>query len=216
MSIEASESIATMQPTAPDETMENPPSENVTSSPISPDFERDPKSIADLVASPDFPQCTLGEFVNIGGYTGVVIEIVKQSLKVKSPEGATRSFNYHALRKLYGVVIHEPPPVMSSSVERPAYKEKEARVKEKEEEEVPPPPKREFIAEPNFDLPLKPIAEFAARPDFPKCAYGEHIDFGGYKGVVVEIVNRSLKVKAVEGMTRSYNADICRKLHGQA
>src|SRR4029079_826827 len=58
-----------------------------------PDFNRPVKAIGDLLANPEFPKSALGEFVDIGGYTGVVIEIVKESLKVKSPEGATKSFN---------------------------------------------------------------------------------------------------------------------------
>jgi hypothetical protein len=40
------------------------------------------------------------------------------------------------------------------------------------------------------------------------------IDFHGFTGVMVELVNRSLKVRSHEGSTRSYNADGLRKLYG--
>src|SRR5437899_11886262 len=65
--------------------------------------------IAELINRPEFPQCAIGEHVDIGGYTGVVAEIVNQSIKVRSPEGAIRGFNVHALRKLYGPAQHPKP-----------------------------------------------------------------------------------------------------------
>ena len=59
-------------PTVPDETIETPAPAETESVILAPNFDRPLTPIADLVASPDFPQCALGEFVNIGGYTGVV------------------------------------------------------------------------------------------------------------------------------------------------
>ena len=50
----------------------------------------------------DFPKCTFGEHIDVVGYTGVVVEIVKKSLKVLSAEGDMRSYNADVLRKLYG------------------------------------------------------------------------------------------------------------------
>ena len=50
-----------------------------------------------------FPKCAFGEYVDIRGYAGVVVEIVNQSLKVRSPEGSIRSYNATGLRKLFGV-----------------------------------------------------------------------------------------------------------------
>jgi hypothetical protein len=79
---------------------------------------------------------------------------------------------------------------------------------------TPPAPKRELITDPNFDQPIKGIREFTSRPDYPKCTLGAHVEINGYTGVVVEIVNRSLKVRSPQEITRSYNADVLRKLYG--
>jgi hypothetical protein len=42
---------------------------------------------------------------------------------------------------------------------------------------------------------------------------GEHVEIGDYTGVVVQIVNRSLKVRSRAETTRSYNADALKKLY---
>ena len=157
------------------------------------------KLISELVADPDFPNSALGQLVDIKGYTGVIKEVVHNSIKVRSPEGNTVSYNYHTLRRLYGPrptseAAPEPPPQTTS----PAAK---------------PQAKRDVVLEPNFNSPLVPIELLVHRPDFPKCALGVFIDLHGYTGVVVELVGVSLKVRSREGPTRSYNADGLRKIY---
>lgn len=156
-----------------------------------------PKLITELVADPDFPKSAVGQQVDIKGFTGVVTEIVKNSIKVRSAAGNTVSYNFNALRRLYGpraeaepVAPEETPPIITVS---------------------PPQPKREIIEEPNFDAPLLPIEGLVHRPDFPKCALGLHVDLHGFSGVAVDLVGRSLKVRSRQGSTRSYNADVLRK-----
>ena len=78
----------------------------------------------------------------------------------------------------------------------------------------PTPSGRRAVTELNFDSPPRPIAEFAGRPDFPECALGEHIDIGGYAGVLVEIVNHSIKVKSPEGIMQSFNFPRLRQIYG--
>ena len=56
-----------------------------------PDFSAPEKPIADLVIRPDFPEGIVGEHVMIGGYAGVVVAIVKNSIKVRSAEGDRKS-----------------------------------------------------------------------------------------------------------------------------
>jgi hypothetical protein len=166
--------------------------------------ERNPeppvKPISELVTDPDFPNSAVGKQVDIRGYTGVIMEVVKNSIKVRSAEGKTVSYNFHTLRKLYGP-RHEPDeaPVEPATAEPPA---------------APSQPKREVILEPNFAAPLVPIESLARHPDFPRCTFGVFLDLHGYTGVVVELVGRSLKVRSREGTTRSYNADGLRKIYG--
>ena len=166
----------------------------------------DPKSdlpaklISELVADPDFPNSAVGQRADIKGYTGVVVEVVKNSIKVRSAEGNTMSYNFHTLRKLYGPRI---APVEASAEPAPAS----SPASEPEAE-------RQVILEPNFRAPLMPIESLVQRPDFPGCALGVFIDLHGFAGVVVELVGRSLKVRSREGATRSYNADGLRKIYG--
>src|SRR5262245_33227952 len=69
--------------------------------------------IGDLVSRDDFPQCALDRLVDIGGVTGMVVDLVGQSLKVKSPDGTITSFNHRVLRRLYARPTHpEPEPVV--------------------------------------------------------------------------------------------------------
>jgi hypothetical protein len=56
-----------------------------------------------LVDRPDFPGCVFGVFLDLHGFTGVVVEVVGRSLKVRSREGATHSYNADGLRKIYGL-----------------------------------------------------------------------------------------------------------------
>lgn len=189
-----------------------------------PDFSATPKPIADFAGLPDFPRCAVGAYVDIGGFAGIVADIVNNSIKVRSPEGISQSFNFNRLRMLYGpaapkmeplVASPEPerPPERPRAVERVIERPVE-RVVKKEEPAPRPVPKREIIEEPDFSQPVKLIRDLACRADFPKCALGEHVEIVGYTGVVIEIVNQSLKVLSLEGATRSYNAMALKKLHG--
>jgi hypothetical protein len=161
--------------------------------------QRAVKLISEVVADAGFPQSAVGETVDIKGYTGVVVEIVKNSLKVRSDEGITMSYNFNALRRLYGPRSEPTPPESSQKPESAPEPE--------------PQPKREIILEPDFNLPLVPIEDVVGRPDFPKCTFGQHIDLHGYSGVVVELVGPSLKVRSSEGSTRSYNEGGLRKIY---
>ena len=178
-------------------------------------FSQPLQLIAELMGLPDFPHCELGQYVDCGGYTGVVVQVSRDSIKVRSQEGTTRSYNLNGLRKLYGPrpePVSQPEPVRMESTRRP---EPTLRPRPAPVEVAPEPPApREFIAEPNFDQPLASIAELVADPEFPKCAYGKLIDFAGFTGVVVEIVNGSIKVRSIEETTRSYNIRRVRELHG--
>ena len=142
--------------------------------------------------------------VDIGGFTGVVVEVVHNSIKVRSPEERTRSFNFHTLRKLYGPPPPEPEPMLRFAPEQPEPK-KPAAVAAPVTHEIP---------NPNFDREPRPIREFVSRNDFPECILGEMVEINGYSGVVVEIIEKSLKVRSREGTSRKYNSDILRKLHG--
>ena len=67
-----------------------------------PDFTQPVRTIRTYASQADFPQCAYGKHVEIPGYAGVVVEIVKGSLKVQSPTGTIRSYNAAALKTLYG------------------------------------------------------------------------------------------------------------------
>jgi hypothetical protein len=162
------------------------------------------KQIAELVNAEDFPRCALGALVDIGGYTGVVAEIVNQSLKVRSPEGQTKSFNVGGLRRIYGRPVPPPPVPRRETVEAPPTPSLPARMPE------------EPTIEPDFTKPVRPMSDFVKQADYPRCVLGEHVQIADYSGVVVQIVNRSLKVRSMAGATRSYNADALRRLHGAA
>ena len=178
--------------------MESVSANNIENSSEIPESNQ-PKPIAEFAARADFPQCALNQLVDIGGYAGTVVDIVHNSLKVRSPEQTTKSFNFHTLKKLYGprIEVAPPPPPITTPAEP-----------------TKPEVKRNIIAEPNFSAPVKPLAEFIQRADFPQCTFGEHIEINGYTGVVVEIVNGSLKVRSQEEVTRSYNAAVLKKIHG--
>ncbi len=158
------------------------------------------KLISELVTEPDFPNSAVGKKVDIKGYTGVIVGVVRNSIKVRSAEGNTVSYNFHALRRLYGP--------RNAPVESPAEQAPRSSL-------VPPPQaKREVILNPNFRSPLVPIESLVHRPDYPGCTFGVFIDLHGFAGVVVELVGRSLKVRSREGFTRSYNGDGLRKIYG--
>lgn len=178
-----------------------------------PDFNRPAKPVAELVAMPDFPKSALGELVDIGGYTGVVVDLVRESLKVRSQEGVTKSFNANGLRRIYGP-RPEPPP---APVEPPPAAAPRVPSAPRVASAPPPPPRpapvEEPKVEPDFTKPVKNIKDFVKRSDYPQCTLGEHIDVAGFIGVVVQIVNRSLKVRSTTEITRSYNADALRRLY---
>lgn len=167
--------------------------------------------ISDLVARADFPECSRGLLVNIGGYQGTVVDIVGHSLKVRSTEQTTMSFNANTLKRLYGPREEQKPIAQSASYETGTGTRTETVTESSSPE--PEAPKRNIITEPNFDLPVKMIREFTGRSDFPQCTFGEYVDIGGYKGVVVEIVKGSLKVRSPEEVIRSYNSQVLRKLY---
>lgn len=208
-------------PEATDSSIEIPPAPVNPAEAIQTDLTGSPQPIGEFAGRPDFPQCAIGAHVDIGGRTGIVIQVVGQSLKVKSPQGVVQSFNSQTLRKLYGPVIKPEievrPKSEEASYERPrVIQPPKAVISAPEDEEVlPEVPLRVFIAEPDFDLPIKSITEFVDRADFPKCAYGEHVEIAEFTGVVVEIVKQSLKVRAIDGYLRSYNGPILRKLYGK-
>ncbi|MBM3834167.1 MAG: hypothetical protein FJ403_13035 [Verrucomicrobia bacterium] len=198
-------------PTVPEDHQEKTSASEVVSA--EPNFDRQLTPITEFVARPDFPGSLQGEFVDIGGYTGIVIEITSKSIRVKSPEETTRSFNIHVLRKLYGPPQHPEPISMPRAVEPPAPLEK----KDDAQEPMPMPDRdiRELIAEPNFDRSPKPITDFASRLDFPACAYGEFVEVARYTGVVVQVANESVKVQSPQGIVRSYGVSTLRKLFGR-
>jgi hypothetical protein len=173
-------------------------------------FEGTPQSISDFAGRPDFPQCALGVYLDFQGFAGVVVEIVKDSIRVRPPEGITQRFNVHRLKALHAPSIRPEPIAMSDASATEAVVTAALAAPKPE---VPP---RIYISDPDFTTPVRTIHEYAGQPDFPKCVYGQHVDIQGYVGVVVEIVKGSLKIQSVEGSTRSYNAEGMRKLYGKA
>lgn len=171
-------------------------------------FDCPPKPISEFAGRPDFPACALGEHIDIGGYAGVLVEIVNQSIKVKSSEGITQSFNFPRLRQLYGPAPEPEVNEMSRPAEQPQPVPQPA-------EPPSPAPKRKVITEPNFNQKVKAIRVFASRPDFPECALGEFVDIRGYSGVVLEIVNRSLTLVSPEGDRRKFDESLLRRLYGR-
>ncbi len=172
-----------------------------------PDFNTPLKPVADFVTRPDFPQCVLGEHLDLGGFTGVVVAVIKQSIKVRSADGATRSFKSYGLQRIYGAPVEVAPPLdcsPSSPEQAPAGQAEPAKAV----------PAREVIEEPNFEQSVRPIVRLLNRPDFPRSALGQQVDIGGYIGVVVEIADQSLKVRSREGTSRNYNLLRLRAIYG--
>ena len=67
-----------------------------------PDFTQPLQPMSDWVQRADFPERALGAHVDLGGYSGVVVQVVRQSLKILSQQGDLRSYNAAVLRKLHG------------------------------------------------------------------------------------------------------------------
>jgi len=172
-----------------------------------PDFSGPPQPIDDLAGRADFPQCALGAYIDIQGFAGVVVEIVKDSIRVRPPQGMTQRFNANRLKTLYAPPVRPEPAAGMDHAENEATPEPGLT-------KVSPSP-REYIADPDFTAQIRPINDYADQPDFPRCIYGKHVDIQGYTGVVVEFVKGSLKIQSPAGITRSYNADALRKLYGR-
>ena len=172
-----------------------------------PDFNAPVKPVADFVDRPDFPQCVLGEHLELGGFTGVVVAVIKQSIKVRSADGATRSFKSYGLQRLYGAPP-EVAPVLDSPPSSPGH------APEVQGQPAKAVPAREVIEAPDFEQAIRPIVGLLNSPDFPRSALGQQVDIGGYIGVVVEIVDQSLKVRAREGTSRNYNLIRVRAIYG--
>jgi hypothetical protein len=162
-----------------------------------PKLELPVRPISDLVGHPEFPNSAVGMLVDIKGFIGVLVGVVNNSIKVRSEEGHTVSYNFHTLRRLYG------PPIADDTApaDPPAPETQE---------------KGSASLEPDFNAPLVPIESLAAKTSFPDCALGIFVDLHGFTGVVVALVGGSLKVRSQEGATRSYNAESLRKLYTQA
>jgi hypothetical protein len=178
-----------------------------------PDFSGTPQPIGQWTERPDFPQCALGAHVSIHGFAGVVVEIVNQSLKVRSSDGISQRFNAYRLKTLFAPPDRTKPTSQVLSMERP---KPVAAPRPALDEPEPVPPPRMRITAPDFAAPVRAIRTYASQADFPQCAYGKHVDIPGYTGVVVEIVKGSLKVQSPTGTIRSYNAEALKKLYGRA
>ena len=96
--------------TAPEEGPAQTPASSSVSKPqtkgeviLEPNFASPLVAIERPVHRPDFPVCAFGRSVDLHGFTGVVVELVGPSLKVRSRQGSTRSYNADGLRKVYGV-----------------------------------------------------------------------------------------------------------------
>lgn len=192
----------------------NPDNEATPPAPVAraitePDFSGTPQPIGQWTERAGFPHCTLGVYVSIHGFAGVVVEIINQSIKVQSPDGDAQRFNANRLKTLFAPPDRTMPEPQMLSVERPSRVA--ASRPADDETELPP---RVHITEPDFTAPVRAIRVYAGQPDFPQCAFGKHVDIPGYEGVVVEIVKGSIKVQSSTGTIRSYNTDTMRKLYG--
>src|ERR1041385_1496245 len=145
-----------------------------------------PTPIAELLEAPDFPRNALGKLVDIGGYVGVVSDVINQSLKVRSPEGVTKSFNANGLRRIYiRMIPPEPPPTL---FEAPPT---ERRMSAPGTSALPQPLP---VIEPDFSKPPKEIADLVRVPDYPQGLLGEHVRIGDFSGVVVQIRSEERRV----------------------
>jgi hypothetical protein len=195
-------------PTPPDKDKEKTSPAPTRMAITEPNFTGTPQPISEFTGRPDFPQCARGAYVDIRGFAGVVVDIVNQSIKVRSPDGITQSFNVNRLKTLYAPPDHSEPEPMTMNAERPKPVAEPPRP-------TPAAPPRIYIPDPDFTAPVRLINDYAGKPDFPKCAYGKHVDILGYTGVVVEIVQGSLKIQSATGTTRSYNSEVLKKLYGK-
>ena len=179
-----------------------------------PDYSEEPQAISRFTSRADYPECLRGVHVDIRGFAGVVVEIMNQSIRVLSPEGILQSFNFNRLKTLNAPPSRSEPMPPTQIVERPESDTAPAPDVAGEEPEAVEP-ERIYIAEPDFSVPFRKIDDFAGQPDFPQCVYGVHVDIRDYTGVVVEIVKGSLKIQSPDGIIRSYNAGVLKKLYGK-
>lgn len=180
-----------------------------------PDYSAEAQPISQFTTRADYPACLLGVHIDIRGFAGVVVEIVNQSIRVLSSEGILQSFNFNRLKTL------NAPPTRFEPMPSPRIVEKlkvVAAVEQEVADEAPAAeePERVYIAEPDFSVPFQKIDDYAGQADFPQCIYGKHVDIRDYTGVVVEIIRGSLKVQSPDGIIRSYNAGVLKRLYGKA
>src|SRR3954451_17861244 len=129
-------------------------------------------SISEFVARDDFPQGAIGALVDIGGYVGTVVEVVHNSIRVRSPEGVTRGYNFYTLRKLYGPRPELEPAPGGREAIIPA---KPVRAAEEPILAAEPVEPRELDF-PTFDRQPKPISALISQPNFPAPILGEMVD----------------------------------------
>ncbi len=213
--------------------------ENVSAPPegkpaIQPDFSTPAVPIGQFTERPDWPQCALGVHVSIHGFEGVVIEVINHSIRVISSERLTQRFNASRLKTLFAPMDRsrpEPTPApvevrnpaatthLAADSDRPASPPSPARRAITPAPTpmpiAPPEPATERITRPDFSAPVRAIRTYAGERDFPRCAFGKHVDIRGYSGIVVEIEGGALKVQAPDGTVRSFVASNLRKVYGR-
>ncbi len=208
-------------PTESDQVNDATPTTSKRPAITAPDFSGTPQPIGDFAGRADFPQCAHGAFIDIQGFAGVVVEIVGTSIKVRPIEGITQRFNVNRLKALYAPAVRPEPVVEEVTVAREEvtmprkFERSPIAAKPEPAEDEPAKPARVYIENPDFTAPVQLINVYARQPDFPKCAYGKHVDIEGYTGVVVEFVKGSLKIHSPAGITRSYNAEVLKKNYGK-
>lgn len=71
---------------------------------------------------------------------------------------------------------------------------------------TPSAPEGKVAITPDFSVPAIPIGQFTERPDWPRGALGAHVSIHGFEGVVVEVINHSIRVISAERITQRFNA----------
>ncbi len=178
------------------------------------DFTGTSVPIGEMTERTDWPQCSLGLFVSINGFDGIVTDIIGHSIKVIAADKTTQRFNAGRLRTLFAPPERTKPAAIPQTTRLDEISKTLISEETIVEESRVVRPVRERILEPDFVAPLRPIRQYATQLDFPKCAFGKHVDIRGYSGVVVEIVDGSLKVQTKEGNVRSFNGAMLRKIYG--
>jgi hypothetical protein len=73
-------------------------------------------------------------------------------------------------------------------------------------ENVSTTPEGKPAIQPDFSTPAVPIGQFTERPDWPQCVLGLHVSIHGFEGVVIEVINHSIRVISAERITQRFNA----------